>query len=97
MMSFEHPESGSRSAHGLDALLPREIAEKAEEIGAKKARLDLPTLLVLSVLGAAFIALDGMFATTALAGTDGGVSSGGGGLLVGGVYWFVYRRKRPRP
>ncbi len=84
-MSFEHPESGRRSAHGIDALLPREIAEKA--------RLDLLTLLLLSVLGAAFIALDGMFATTALAGADGGMSSGGGGLLMGGAYWFVSRRK----
>lgn len=95
-MSFEHPESGRRSAHGIDALLPREIAEKTNEIGAKKARLDLLSLLVLSVLGGAFIALDGMFATTVLAGADGGVSSGGGGLLMGGAYWFVYRRKRRR-
>jgi len=61
MMSFEHPEFGSRSAYGLDALLPREIAEKAEEIGARKARLDLLTLLVLSVLGGAFIALGSVY------------------------------------
>ncbi len=61
----------------IDALLPAEIAEKAEQIGVQKTRLDAITLLVLAVLGGAFIAL--------------------GGLLVGGVYWFIYLRQRQQP
>ena len=95
-MSFKDPESGSGSAHGFDALLLKEIAEKAEEIGAKKARVEPLTLLVLSAPGGAFIALGGMFATTVLAGAEGRVSFGGGRLAGGGVYWFVYLRERPR-
>jgi len=85
-MPFEHPESRRRSDHGIDALMPREIAEKAEEIGSNKARLDLLSLLVLSILGGAFIALAGMFATTVLAGADGGLPFGVGRLLAGGVF-----------
>lgn len=55
---------------GVDALLPAEIAEKAEGIGAEKARLDVLSLFVLAILAGAFIALGGMFATTAIAGAD---------------------------
>ena len=55
----------------VDALLPPEIARKAEEIGAAKTRLDALTLLALAVLGGAFIGLGGMFATTVLAGVSG--------------------------
>ncbi|HEX4994146.1 MAG TPA: formate/nitrite transporter family protein [Methylomirabilota bacterium] len=65
------PEPGRRGeipAARLDALLPPEMAERAEEIGVRKAGLDLPRLFTLAVLAGAFIALGGVFATTALAG-----------------------------
>jgi len=52
----------------LDALLPPEMASLAEQIGVRKAALDLPRLFTLAVLAGAFIALGGVFATTALAG-----------------------------
>lgn len=52
----------------IDALLPAEVARKAEEVGARKARLDLVTLLALAVLAGAFIALGAMFSTTILSG-----------------------------
>jgi formate/nitrite transporter FocA (FNT family) len=67
------PEPGNRGespAARLDALLPPEMAERAEEIGVRKAALDLPRLFTLAVLAGAFIALGGVFATTALAGAD---------------------------
>ena len=48
----------------LDALLPAEIAHKAEEIGVKKAGLDAPSTVVLAVLAGAFIALGAIFSTT---------------------------------
>jgi formate transporter len=73
-------------AHSLDALLPAEIAEKAEAIGAQKVRLDFGALLMLAVLGGAFIALGGMFATTVLAGADGAVPFGVSRLLAGLVF-----------
>jgi formate transporter len=52
----------------VDALLPPEMAARAEEAGVGKASLDGPRLFVLAVLAGAFIALGGVFATTALAG-----------------------------
>ena len=55
---------------GVDALLPAEIAVKAENVGAKKVRLDPVRLLALAVLAGAFIALGAMFATTVLAGAS---------------------------
>ena len=52
----------------FDALLPAEIAAKAEEVGVKKANLPWHQTLVLSVLAGAFIALGALFSTTTVAG-----------------------------
>ncbi|MFI5400357.1 MAG: formate/nitrite transporter family protein [SAR324 cluster bacterium] len=52
----------------FDALVPAEIAAKAEEVGVKKANLSWRQTLVLSVLAGAFIALGALFSTTTLAG-----------------------------
>ncbi|HEY1474662.1 MAG TPA: formate/nitrite transporter family protein [Pseudolabrys sp.] len=76
----DHPD------HGIDALLPAEIAEKAEAVGVRKAQLDVLSLVALGVLAGAFIALGAMFATTVLAGTDGAISFGLGRLLAGIVF-----------
>ena len=56
---------------GLDALLPPDMAKRAEEIGVSKASMDAVTLLTLAVLAGAFIAFGGVFATVALSGADG--------------------------
>jgi hypothetical protein len=50
---------------------------------------------VLALLGGAFIAIGGLFATTVLAGTAGALPLGnmiGGAGLVGAVYCLVYLR-----
>lgn len=52
----------------IDALLPAEIAERAETVGVQKTKLDIVSLLALAILAGAFIALGAMFATTVLAG-----------------------------
>jgi formate transporter len=52
----------------FDALLPAEMARRAEEVGVQKISTDGATTFVLAVLAGAFIALGGVFATTALAG-----------------------------
>lgn len=52
----------------LDALLPPEMAKRAEEVGVRKASMDAVSMFTLAVLAGAFIALGGVFATTALAG-----------------------------
>ena len=76
----DHPD------HGIDALLPAEIAEKAEGVGVHKARLDVLSLIALAVLAGAFIALGSMFATTVLAGADGVIPFGVSRLLAGIVF-----------
>ncbi|MFO0407068.1 MAG: formate/nitrite transporter family protein [Labrys sp. (in: a-proteobacteria)] len=67
----------------LDALLPVEIARKAEAIGVAKARLETGRLLALAILAGAFIGLGAMFATTVLAGTNGALPFGPARLIVG--------------
>jgi formate transporter FocA len=54
----------------LDALLPAEMALKAEEIGVRKAGMDAWQTFVLAVLAGAFIALGAIFSTTVAAGTQ---------------------------
>jgi formate transporter len=79
-------EDTSRSDSSIDALLPAEIARKAEYTGAQKVRADPITLFTLAVLAGAFIALGAMFATTVFAGAAGGMPYGVGRLLAGVVF-----------
>jgi formate/nitrite transporter FocA (FNT family) len=53
----------------LDGLLPPAMARRAEEAGVRKVATPPVSLFALAVLAGAFIALGGVFATTALAGT----------------------------
>jgi formate/nitrite transporter len=55
----------------LDALPPPEMARRAAALGVQKAGMDATSLLALAVLAGAFVALGGVFATTALTGTAG--------------------------
>jgi formate/nitrite transporter len=57
-------------AQHLDAMLPQEIARTAEEVGVRKANLDLVSLFTLAVLAGAFIALGAIFSTTVAAGAQ---------------------------
>ncbi len=68
---------------GFDALLPAEMARKAELVGEQKTRMDRLSLFSLAVLAGAFIALGAMFATTVLAGADGVLPFGVTRLLAG--------------
>jgi formate/nitrite transporter len=67
----------------LDALLPPEIAKRAEEVGARKCRLPFWPLLTLAVLAGAFIALGAIFSTTVSAGTAGALPFGIARLFAG--------------
>jgi formate transporter len=68
----------------LDALLPQEMARKAEEIGVKKANLDSLSMFVLAILAGAFIAQGALFATTVWTDTLSKIPWGLG-RLVGGL------------
>lgn len=52
----------------IDALLPAEMARRAEYIGVRKAEMPIGKMFTLSVLAGAFIALGAIFATTVSAG-----------------------------
>jgi len=52
----------------IDSLLPIEMAQKAEEVGLRKANLDFLTLFFLSILAGAFIGLGAIFSTTVTTG-----------------------------
>jgi formate transporter len=51
----------------IDAWLPPEMAEHAEDIGVKKASLEWANMAALGILAGAFIALGAVFATVAMA------------------------------
>lgn len=52
----------------IDALLPQEMATRAELLGVRKAEMPFIRMFMLSVLAGAFIALGAIFATTVSAG-----------------------------
>ncbi len=70
----------------LDALLPAEMAKRAEEVGVRKCGLPFWPLLTLAVLAGAFIALGALFSTTVSAGTAGVLPFGVARLLAGVVF-----------
>lgn len=55
----------------IDALVPAEMAAKAETVGVKKANMPFWNLFLLAVLAGAFIGLGAIFATTVSAGSIG--------------------------
>lgn len=70
----------------IDALLPPEMAKRAEYLGVRKAEAKISAMFSLAVLAGIFIALGAMFATTVSAGTSGVLPFGVTRLLVGLVF-----------
>jgi formate/nitrite transporter len=56
------------SDNPFDALIPAAMAQKAEELGVRKANLPTGNLFLLALLAGAFIALGAAFSTNTLAG-----------------------------
>jgi formate transporter len=69
-----------------DALLPEEVALRAEAAGVAKADRDGLTLLTLAVLAGAFIALGAMFSTLVSVGIAEVLPWGLGRLVIGAVF-----------
>lgn len=70
----------------FDALLPSQIARRAEDLGVVKAGMDGVRLFVLAILAGAFIGLGAMAATTMWTGTEGIVPFGIARMLGGLVF-----------
>jgi formate transporter len=77
------PDDRDRSPRAvtLDTIMPSDMAVRAEQSGVRRAAMDPLTVLVLSVMGGALVAVGAMFATT--------VSAGGGALPYGVVRLLV--------
>lgn len=70
----------------IDALLPQEMAARAEYIGVRKIEAPALRTFALAILAGAFIALGAVFATTIAAGTTGMLPFGVVKLLSGLVF-----------
>jgi formate/nitrite transporter len=75
----------------IDALLPQEMAERAEQLGVRKAEMPFLKMFMLAVLAGAFIALGAIFATTVSAGSLPVTSAGGEAAYVIGMSYGVTR------
>jgi formate/nitrite transporter len=73
-------------ADSLDALLPPEMAVKAENLGVAKAALPAATTLMLAVLAGAFIALGAVLSTSVTAGLAGTLPFGLTRLVAGATF-----------
>jgi formate transporter len=70
----------------IDALLPGEMARRAEYIGERKSAAPALQTFALSLLAGAFIAFGAVFATTVATGASGVLTYGVTKLLVGLVF-----------
>ncbi|MEN3929834.1 formate/nitrite transporter family protein [Microvirga sp. W0021] len=70
----------------LPTLPPDGVALLAEDVGVKKTQYDTVTILVLAILGGAFISIGGLFATVAQAGSAGMVAFGLAKVVGGFVF-----------
>lgn len=86
-------DTGSAPPHlvTFDAIMPPAMALRAEESGVKRASTDLVTILVLSVLGGAFVSFGAVFATTVSAGSIAISAADGGAALSAGMPYGIVR------
>ena len=75
----------------IDALLPAEMATRAEDLGVRKAEMPFLKMFMLAVLAGAFIALGALFATTVGAGSMAVVTPEGEAAFSAGLPYGVTR------
>ena len=83
---IENKLLSAAALNNFEPLLPDGIALAAENMGVKKAHQELWVIFALAILGGAFIALGGLFATVAAAGAQSMLPYGVGRLLMGAVF-----------
>jgi formate transporter len=76
----------SDANNSIEALLPAEMAERAEHVGVEKTRLDATSLTALAVLAGAFVAFGSLFSLVVSAGAEGVVPYGVNRLMGGLVF-----------
>ncbi len=83
-------EHGHHATDPLEAVLPREMAKRAERSGAAKAEQNALSLLALAALAGAFIAFGATFAAAVTAGVPPGEMSGTTKLAGGLAFSLAY-------
>lgn len=79
------------SENNIDALLPAEMATRAEYIGVRKSEMPFLKMFMLAVLAGAFIALGAIFATTVSAGSMSVMAADGTAAFSTGLPYGVTR------
>lgn len=77
----------ANSEISIDALMPPDMAARAEAIGIRKATMDFWTMFTLAILAGAFIAAGALYATTVW--TGGGALPYGVNRLLGGLVFCL--------
>ena len=92
-MNDLNPHDADRSPLTVtfDAVMPAALAARAEEAGVRRAATDPLNILVLSVLGGAFVAFGAIFATTVSAGSIAISSADGATQLAAGLPFGIVR------
>src|SRR5512142_1818426 len=75
----------------IDALLPQEMASRAEYLGVRKAEMPFLKTFMLAILAGAFIAMGGIFATTVSAGAQAVTGPDGAAAYTVGLPYGVVR------
>ncbi len=75
----------------FDTIMPSTIAVRVEESGVKRAALDPITLLVLSIMGGAFVAFGAVFATTVSSGSISAIGPDGTAIFSAAPPYGVMR------
>ena len=75
----------------VDAFLPAAMAAKAEDIGVKKASLNVLSMFALAILAGAFIGIGAIFATTVSAGSMAISTSAGDAAFKTGLPYGITR------
>jgi formate transporter len=75
----------------FEAILPTAMAIRAEEAGVRRASMDPLTVLVLSILGGAFVAFGAIFATTVSAGSIAATAADGNAMFAAALPYGVVR------
>ena len=75
----------------IDALLPQEMATRAEYLGVRKAEMPFLKMFMLSILAGAFISLGAIFATTISAGSMAITTPAGEAAFSAGLPYGVTR------
>ncbi len=75
----------------IDALLPQEMAARAEYLGVRKAGMGFATTFMLAILAGAFIAMGAIFATTVASGSQPVTTPDGAAAYTIGLPYGVTR------